>query len=137
MWKVYQFLDERGQSVIKEWLRKERVPKTQLAQFQVAILTLERLGPEGLVHGPIKQQRKRPITGIYKMKIRGNKGHVQLRPMLCYGPIHLDSEVTLLVGAIERDGKLEPKNYLEKADEHRSELIRDPKRRRRERLIGD
>jgi hypothetical protein len=136
-WKVYQFTDSRGHSVIKDWLRKQRVPTKQIAEFQENITALERLGPEGcpgLIFGPIKRPGKQPITGIYKIKLHGNKGHVQLRPLLCYGPFDVGSELTLLFGAIEKDNTLDPKNCLEKANENRSTLLREPGRRRRERL---
>ena len=71
------------------------------------------------------------MTGIYKMKIKGNKGWVQLRPLLCYGPFEQDkSTITLLLGAIEKDGVLSPEDYLERADRSREVLLNDPTRRR-------
>ena len=41
--------------------------------------------------------------GILKLRVKGN---VQLRPMLCRGPIEIDKEFTLLLGACEVGGKL-------------------------------
>jgi hypothetical protein len=112
-------------------LRKERVPKTQVAIFQAKIDTFERGGPNlspGLISdGPVAKN-------IYKMKIKGNKGHVQLRPMLCYGPFEPEAEITLLVGAIEKDRELIPRTCKADAQENRKILLADPTRRRRERL---
>ena len=67
------------------------------------------------------------------MKIKGHKGHVQLRPMVCYGPF-MDTEVTMLVGAIEKDFRLTPKNCKTEAQENREIVIQDRTRRRRERI---
>src|ERR1035441_1540593 len=128
-WLVYFFLTHRGENIIREWLDRERVAKTQIADFQAKIDTFERGGPDlspGLIVGPVAKN-------IYKMKIKGNKGHVQLRPMLCYGPFG-EAEITLLVGAIEKDFKLRPDNWKELARENREILMADPRRRIRERL---
>jgi hypothetical protein len=86
-------------------------------------------GPDlnpGLIEGPVAKD-------IYKMKIKGHKGHVQLRPMVCYGPF-TSNEVTMLVGAIEKDFKLRPENCKVLAHENRQIVIADRGRRRRERI---
>ena len=133
MWSVCEFLDERGHSTIRAWLERERVQRLQVHTFRQKIDALRMGGPEmtpGLIEGPIKQQ-KLGITGIYKMKIRGNKGWVQLRPLLCYGPFESDENViTLLLGAVEKDNVLLPKDHLERADQNRKVLLNDPTRRR-------
>ncbi len=100
-----------------------------MAVFQAKIDAYERGGPDlnpGLIEGPVAKN-------IYKMKIKGNRGHVQLRPMVCYGPF-LQSEVTMLVGAIEKDFKLRPENCKTQAQENREIVIADRGRRRRERI---
>jgi hypothetical protein len=128
-WPIYSFISHRGESVIREWLEQEKVPRTQVATFQAKIDAYERGGPDlnpGLIEGPVAKN-------IYKMKIKGNKGHVQLRPMVCYGPF-LQSEVTMLVGAIEKDFKLRPENCKTRAQENREIVIADRGRRRRERV---
>ena len=133
IWRVFEFLDGRNRGIVSAWLEHERVPKDQLAAFRAKIDALSSGGPEmvpGLIAGPIKQ-RKLGITGIYKMKIKGNKGWVQLRPMLCFGPLARDSNViTMLVGAVEKDQKLIPYDCLKRADGNRRILLNDPARRR-------
>ena len=133
MWSVYEFLDERRRSTIRAWLEQERVQQGQVATFRAKIDALRMGGPDmnpGLIQGPIKK-RKLAVTGIYKMKIKGNKGWVQLRPLLCYGPFEEDkSTITLLLGAIEKDGVLLPEDYLQRADRNREVLLNDPTRRR-------
>ena len=68
---------------------------------------------------------------IYKMKIKGRKGHVQLRPMICRGPFGV-AESTLLHGAIEKDGKLYPRDAASRAQDNRTTLRAQPTRRRHE-----
>ena len=46
-------------------------------------------------------------------------------PLLCRGTKDLDAELTLLVGATERDGRFEPLNAPEKADSRREEIVDD------------
>lgn len=61
--------------------------------------------------------------GIQKLRVKGN---VQLRPMLCKGPIHNDSEFTLLIGAIERDSCLSPDKADEKANQRKTIIVPKP-----------
>ena len=110
--------------------KEEKVPKTQIAVFQAKIDLYERGGPDlspGFIEGPITKN-------IYKMKIKGHKGHVQLRPMVCYGPFNNQEEVTMLVGAIEKDFKLIPENCKLEAQQNREIVLNDRARRRRERI---
>lgn len=128
-WQVFCFITHRGENIIREWLKKEKVQRTQVAIFQAKLDAFERGGPDlspGLISsGPVGKH-------IYKMKIKGHKGHVQLRPMLCYGPFSPASEITLLVGAVEKGFKLIPSTCITDAQENREILISDPSRRRRE-----
>jgi hypothetical protein len=68
------------------------------------------------------------------MKIKGNKGMKQLRPMCCRGPFG-PNEYTILAGAVEKDGKLVPKDVKERAQQNLRALRADPSRRTDERLI--
>ncbi len=130
-WKVYFFLHgERRDNIIKAWLKDESVQAKQIAVFQEKIDTLEQSGPD-MVRGFISES---PVAkGIYKMKIKGNKGLKQLRPMCCLGPFG-PKEYTVLVGAVEKDNKLIPSNVKERAQANLNALKADPTRRRRERL---
>jgi hypothetical protein len=66
------------------------------------------------------------VSGIKKLKVHGN---VQLRPHLCAGPINRSQEFTILVGAKEKDWKLDPSNAGEIAEKRRNEIVTDPTRR--------
>jgi hypothetical protein len=130
-WRVFFYLDgQRRENAIKAWLEHERVPTTQIASFQDKIDTLEESGPE-MVPGFISET---PVArGIYKMKIKGNKGMKQLRPMCCRGPFG-PNEYTILCGAVEKDNQLIPKDAKQRAQENLQFLKADPSRRISERL---
>jgi hypothetical protein len=131
-WRVFCFLSSRGENVIRGWLHEEKVPTAQRADFQAKINLLESGGPE-TVPGFITET---PVAkDIYKAKIKGNKGRMQLRPMLCKGPWVMEWEYTFLIGAIEKDKSLIPKDWKEKAQGNRSVLLADPSRRRHEGVI--
>jgi hypothetical protein len=51
-----------------------------------------------------------------------------LRPLLCRGPIHLEAEYTLLLGAIEKGWRL-PARALQQAEDNRLIIIDNPSRR--------
>jgi hypothetical protein len=130
-WKVYFYLEGmRRDNCIRAWLESERVSIAQIAAFQDKIDTLEVSGPQ-MVPGFISET---PVAkDIYKMKIKGNKGMKQLRPMCCRGPFG-PSEFTILFGAVERDGKLIPGDAKERAQKNLMALKADPTRRVNERL---
>jgi hypothetical protein len=131
-WKVYFYLEGlRRDNAIRKWLESEGVSLAQIASFQDKIDTLEQSGPE-MVPGFITDT---PVAkDIYKMKIKGNKGMKQLRPMCCRGPFG-PNEYTILVGAVEKDGKLIPGDVKKRALDNLKALKADPSRRTNERLI--
>ncbi len=130
-WRVYFYLaGRRRDNVIRAWLRAEGISVAQIAAFQDKIDTLEESGPD-MVPGFISET---PVAkDIYKMKIKGNKGMKQLRPMCCRGPFG-PREYTILIGATEKDGKLIPADVKKRAQDNLMALIADPTRRVRERL---
>jgi hypothetical protein len=132
-WTVYFFLEGlRRDNAIRKWLGEERISTVQIAAFQDKIDTLEESGPEmvpGFISGtPVAKD-------IYKMKVKGNKGMKQLRPMCCRGPF-ASNEYTILAGAVEKDGKLIPKDIKQRAADNLRELKADPSRRVSERLTA-
>jgi len=79
--------------------------------FQLAVGTK-------LLAGPIYKH-------VYKLVIHAD---VMLRPMLCKGPINVDTEYTLLFGVVEKGGKL-PTGSKERAENNRETILKDPARR--------
>jgi hypothetical protein len=63
-------------------------------------------------------------------KLKGKTKGVQLRPMLCRGPIDDDGEFTILIGAREIDWKLVPSDAVVRAEGRREEVIENPEERR-------
>jgi hypothetical protein len=119
---LWDFLDNRGRNVILQWARiqttrdrgmlNQRFDRLVQIDFGLAITSK-------LLAGPIYKH-------IYKMQIHGD---VQLRPLLCRGPINNDAEYTLLLGATERDRKLTPR-AKEQAELNRAQVLASPSTRR-------
>jgi hypothetical protein len=124
LYSLWDFLSSRGENVILRWVRDEKLTKSARAILNQKLDRLSQIdfhlaiGSKFLA-GPIYKH-------IYKLII---KGDVMLRPMLCRGPIDNETEYTLLVGAIEKGGKL-PAGAKEEAEANREIVIRDPLRRR-------
>src|SRR5437588_9360141 len=98
MWTLFDYVNEDGVNEIAQWTR--RLEKRQRIKLNQKLDMLQKHGPDlppQLLAGPI-------FPHIYKLKVKGN---VQLRPMLCKGPIIYDEEFTLLLGAIETDDELD------------------------------
>lgn len=117
---LYDFTDEDGESVIATWRRN--LTSRSRAQFDSKLHMLAANGmdlPSKLLAGPIKK------TGhIYKLIIHAD---VMLRPMLCRGPFDMDTEFTLLAGAMEIQGQLIPD--AQEAVYNRNALLNDRRRR--------
>lgn len=117
---LYDFASEDGESVIAVWQlglskRSKGALDSKLNMLAISGMNL----PPKLLAGPISK------TGhIYKLRIHAD---VMLRPMLCRGPFSMDTEFTLLVGAVEIQGKLIP--GPESAVENRSLLLTNRERR--------
>lgn len=67
------------------------------------------------------------VPGILKLRV---KGKVHLRPMLCKGPVNVEGEFSLLMGAFEVGNKLKPANAPSVAANRKEEIKRDPDNRR-------
>lgn len=127
---LFDFLTERGRSVILEWVKDERLSARDRAALNIRFKRIRQvdfdLANGTLISGPIYKH-------IYKCVIHAS---VMLRPMLCRGPIKIEKEYTLLLGAIERNRKL-PKGAEEQAEKNRQAAIDYPTRRRPHERIPD
>jgi hypothetical protein len=122
-WNIYEFLVRPKVGVIEVWLRQARIQKKAKTLLNQKLDLLEMHGPNlppELLAGPIDGH-------IYKLRIRVQR--VQLRPLLCRGPLQNNSEFTLLCGATERDDELVPTNVVQQAEQHRQIILSDPQRR--------
>lgn len=137
MWKLYDYVNEKGINEIKEWT--QGLQKPQRIKLRSKLDTLAQAGPD-LPPGLLM---KTEVEYIYKLKVQGNP---KLRPVLCKGPFGLrdistglekqERAFTLLIGAKEISWKFEPKDADIEAGIRRKKVITDPKRRRdHERVI--
>src|SRR5262245_22304412 len=91
---LWDLLDTRGDKVVHQWAKEDRLSKRDRVQFNQKCARLVQMDfslaiTTKLLAGPI-------IEHIYKLVIHGD---VMLRPMLCKGPINNATEYTLLLGA--------------------------------------
>lgn len=121
-WRIYHFTDARGNSVLRVWVDEIRLPMRQRGQLDRKIDSLAQNGPN-LSPQLLAGTRSRHIR---KLKVKSN---IQLRPMLCAGPLNMDQEFTLLFGAVERDFKFDPIDAPERAEANRITLLSDHSRR--------
>lgn len=105
-WAFYDFLDSRGNNLIRRWL--DSLPEKNSAKIDARILYMRSLRPW-------PPQYVSALVGwdIFELKIVSAGS--QYRPLAFYGPGR--GEVTLVLGARE-EGKL-PKRILELADGNR------------------
>jgi hypothetical protein len=97
---LYDFIDTRGQSVIRNWVRAEKLTGRDIGQLnqKLDMLRMNGMGLQPkLLAGPIAKH-------IYKLKIHTDR---TFRPMLCKGPFSMETEFTLLLGAIEVNSRLD------------------------------
>ncbi len=119
-WRIYDYMDSQGRNVMVVWGRG--LEKSERARLNSKVELLERAGD--LAPRLLSGTHRRHIK---KLKVKNN---VQLRPMLCLGPTAVDSELTFLQGAIEKDGQLIPSDAEERADKNRIDLLTDPSGKR-------
>jgi hypothetical protein len=111
---------------VSEWISKLPVKARATVRNRINALRQATAGklPPGLMDGP--------LTGyphIYEIKIGGKPA---LRPLLCRGPRppgEMRNEVTLLVGAEERDKELQPPPKT--AEDRRQHIMAHPECRHR------
>ena len=120
MWELFDYFSTGNENEIASWTRG--LEKRQRIKLRSKLDDLIRYGPDL----PPQLLAGTGVPHIYKLKVKGN---VQLRPMLCKGPIDNDGEFTLLIGAIEADYELHPADAIARAVARRLEIISDPARR--------
>lgn len=119
--QLFDYVNGRGENLILEWTKD--LQKTDRAKLNAKLDALEALGDDLLP----EVLTGTGTAGIFKLRVKGN---VQLRPMLCRGPINVGEEYTLLIGAKEVGGKLTPRDADAIAGQRRDEVRGDPARRK-------
>ncbi|MHB9085672.1 MAG: hypothetical protein ACYC2V_04505 [Thiobacillus sp.] len=108
--------------MFKDWT--QGLQKKELAKLNAKLDMLEMHGAD-LFPNTLSGTN---TAGIQKLRVHGK---VQLRPLLCLGPIDVDAEFTLLMGATERDSKLVPEDADKTADAHKNSVLADSNNRRK------
>jgi hypothetical protein len=116
VWTFYNFLDARGENVIKEWMNDE-IPweaKLHINGKLVVMRAMPNFPPKWVS----------PYKGYPNiMELRFPYRRVQYRPLGYYGP--QEKQFTLLIGAIEKGGNIR-KGILDTATERMRILNRMP-----------
>ncbi len=104
-WIFKCFKSSSGTNEIEKWLNT--LPKKDKVNIDAMIRRLE-----------ITRNWARPLTGKLKgyenlVEIRVKSSNIQYRPIGCYGPKR--GEFTILIGAVEKGDKFEPRNALDTA----------------------
>ncbi len=118
---LFDYTDKSGNNDIKKWTQGLEPTQRGKLNARLDMLSLHgsELFPEILAGTN--------TAGILKLKV---KGKVQLRPMLCQGPINHEKEFTLLIGATERDFCLVPDKADKKANDRKEIIVGNHNRRR-------
>ncbi|MDD2776769.1 MAG: hypothetical protein PHU06_12500 [Gallionella sp.] len=118
---LYDYVNLQGENEFKKWTEGLEKPHRAKLNEKLDKLMLygDALHPE-MLSGT-------NVAGIKKIRAKGN---VQLRPLLCNGPINIKNEYTLLMGAKEIGGKWAPKDAPSLADTKKQSVISDPNNRR-------
>lgn len=122
-YKIFDFVNSKGLNEFKEW--SEKLQKIQRAKLNEKLDKLMLVGDELM---PVLLTDA-GITNIRKLRIKVQ--NVQLRPLLCNGPINKESEYTLLMGAKEIGDKWEPESAPQKAFDKMLEVTKNPDKKRR------
>ena len=120
---LFDALTASGKNEFKAWT--EGLQKVHRGKLN-ARLDMLRLHGDTLFPGVLTGT---DTAGVLKLRVKSN---VQLRPMLCKGPVHIESEFTLLLGAKEVGGELKPPGADSIAGVIKEEVIALPATRRRD-----
>lgn len=117
---LYDFVNVQGKNEFKEWAAS--LEKRERAKLNEKLDKLAQHGDElypEMLAGT-------SVSGIQKLR---SHGKVQLRPLLCKGPLinektgKIEDAYTLLMGAKEIGSKWNPPEAPEKANKKKKELI--------------
>ncbi|MBU1664875.1 MAG: hypothetical protein KKG92_05685 [Gammaproteobacteria bacterium] len=119
---LFDYVDAHGRNQIKDW--SESLEKVQRAKLNERLDKLQLHGPDLYP----EMMAGSGVAGIEKLKV---KGKVQLRPLLCKGPIDIQCEYTLLMGAKEVGNKWSPNDAREVALARKKAVKAAPENRRK------
>lgn len=98
-WTFKNFVSERGDDVIRQWIKT--LPKKVRFKIDTRVKYLQTV--EKLKYPYVEKWSG--VADLYEVRITSSG--VQYRILGCYGAEH---DFILLIGAVEKDWKLEPRN---------------------------
>jgi hypothetical protein len=123
---IWDYLHGPSRNEMQVWGKKVKLGVRERAQLNQKLDMLERVGFETASRMEFLAGTPGEYNHIFKLVVHSQR---MLRPMLCRGPMDTGGEITLLLGAIEKDFSLDPSNAAERADEHRKNLVNDAGKR--------
>jgi len=120
--QLFDYCNPAGENEFKVWTQS--LQKPQRAKLNAKLDMLKNNGDNLF---PLLLSAT-DTPGILKLRVKGN---VQLRPMLCKGPINIDGEYTLLLGAVEVGGRLVPDRADDVANGLKALVVASPANRRK------
>jgi hypothetical protein len=117
-WTILDFVDAAGMNQIRSWI--DSLPRAAQAKIDTRLRFLEISG----VWPPQYVSDRKDCPGIYELRIACSG--VQYRPLGFYGPRR--REFTLLLGAVEKGGRLEPRDFC-RSVLRRKELVNGDRNR--------
>lgn len=102
IWTFLNFISARGENVIETWLLNE-IPKEARAEIEVQLALLRNV--QTLQRPAVGDMKSRECRNLIEIRVKQNRQ--QFRILAYYGPLR--RQVTLLIGAREKGGQLEPR----------------------------
>jgi hypothetical protein len=123
---LWTFVPPNGRDALAEWAHHVRLPIRERTLVDQKLHVLRSMPFEivrntKLLAGPIAPH-------IYKLRVNAS---LAVRIMLCRGPMPNEVCYTLLVGAIERGGKLDPHDAPARACDCRAQVLSAAAQRRK------
>jgi hypothetical protein len=120
-WTFLDYVDNRGNNRISEWLRS--IPVKARVEFESLLDTLR---GTRLLDRPQTGKLHGNCEGLWDFVFKAD--NVQYRPLFCYGPDAKAREITILVGAIEKGSKLRPPGVCKIGLARKDEIMANRKR---------
>jgi len=126
IWSFVDYVEASGRNPVAEWLAEDVPPEARTA------INNRFLQMRGTARWPDKWVSD--YVGYPKiLEARISLNKVQYRPLFMYST-SVQRQIVLLVGAIEKGGKLVPRSAMATADARRKILIQEPNRVERHRF---
>lgn len=120
-WEFLDFVDQRGVNQIKAWVEglAPSVRSRVKAKFNERLRMLQ---VQPVLNDPkLTKMLDGECDGLMEVRFRSQR--VQYRPLAWYGPS--TREITLLIGAEERENRFVPSNACQVALQRRTLVLRD------------